>query len=89
MSSKDEVAKRRTRIPVQMNAVLTDGAGNSYAVRVTDVSSAGFRLSSVSELAEGQQILLQVEDSPAVAARIQWVAGKEAGGMFLDPHVIL
>lgn len=67
------------------DAVAIESDGRMHAVIVVDVTQLGFRLQKASRLKEGSEILLDSARIPALRARIEWVSGDEAGGVFLDP----
>lgn len=75
-------ADRPRRIPVNMEGVLVASDGVESNVRVTDLSSAGFRLALGDELMVGEQVELRL-GRETVRGEIKWVRGNEAGGVFL------
>jgi hypothetical protein len=76
---------RSPRIAINCTAVLTEGDGCELDVVILDVSRAGFRLQSRSELEVGSEVLLSAAKLEPVRALIRWTCGHEAGGVFLDP----
>lgn len=66
-------------------AVLVDGDGGEMPVKVTDLSSGGFRLRANWTLESGVKVQLRVRRYGDFPAEIIWVNGHEAGGRFLEP----
>ena len=79
----DARPQRARRIPVSMDGVLIASDGVESKVRVTDLSSDGFRLELADELMEGEQVQLRL-GRETIVGEIRWVRGKEAGGVFLQ-----
>lgn len=67
--------------------VLSDGS--EQAVRITDVSSGGFRLHSADTLPIGEHVFLRVPRYGDFPAQIRWALGSDAGGVFLEPVKLL
>lgn len=80
---REEPAERARRIRVSMDGVLIASDGVESKVRVTDLSSGGFRLELTDELMDGEQVRLRL-GRETIRGEIRWVRGKEAGGVFLD-----
>jgi hypothetical protein len=76
-------SQRARRIPVSMDGVLIASDGVESPVRVTDLSSEGFRLELTDELIDGEQVQLRL-GRETIRGEIRWVRGKEAGGVFLQ-----
>ena len=75
--------QRARRIPVSMDGMLIASDGVESKVRVTDLSSDGFRLELTDELIDGEQVQLRL-GRETIRGEIRWVRGKEAGGVFLQ-----
>ena len=75
--------ERPRRIPVSMDGILVASDGIESKVRVTDLSSGGFRLELTDELMVGEEVVLRL-GRERVRGQIRWVRGKEAGGVFLE-----
>jgi hypothetical protein len=78
-----ELRPRSTRIDVSWNVIVKCGRA-SIPAEVINVSARGFRLRTARELAVGAQVALRFAKDAPVKGMIQWVTGKEAGGIFLD-----
>lgn len=76
---------RAARVSVSQDAVLVLADGSELPVKITDVSSGGFRLSVAETLPIGQHVFLRVERYGDFPAQIRWALGEEAGGVFLQP----
>ena len=76
---------RSPRVQTSIEAVLVDSDGGELHVEVVDLSSGGFRLRTAEALMIGEQVRLRVPRYGDFPARIQWVKGLEAGGIFLEP----
>ena len=63
--------------------VLSDGS--ERAVKITEVSSGGFRLHSADTLPIGAHVFLRVPRYGEFPAQIRWALGSDAGGLFLKP----
>ena len=83
MDGPEGPPQRARRIPVSMDGVLVASDGVESKVRVTDLSSEGFRLELTDELMEGEQVQLRL-GRETIRGEIRWVRGKEAGGVFLQ-----
>ena len=51
---------------------------------ILSVSRAGFRLHAAEELAEGMEVMLEVDKLEPVRGLIRWSCGQESGGVFLE-----
>jgi len=78
-----ELGARTTRIDTGYDVVVRCAAGDLPA-QVVNVSSTGFRLRSDDPLEEGWEVTLDVPPANPVKAVIRWVAGLDAGGVFLE-----
>ena len=76
---------RPARVTTAIAATLIDSDGGRLEVVVTDISSGGFGLETTEELHVGECVQLEVPKYGAFAARIRWVRGATAGGVFLEP----
>ena len=73
------------RVAVEHDATLVLSDGTEHSVKVTDVSSGGFRLQSSVTLPIGEHVYLRVVRYGDFPAQIRWALGGEAGGVFLEP----
>lgn len=64
--------------------VLVYSAAGNFPARVTNLSSAGFRMNSARALEPGSEVTLEVPKRPPVKCLIRWADGKESGGVFLE-----
>lgn len=64
--------------------VLLRCATGKFPARITNVSASGFRLQTPRQLEVGWEVTLESPKRAPVRCIIRWVAGKEAGGMFLE-----
>ena len=78
-----ELLPRGTRIDVRWN-VMVRWAGRSIPAEVVNVSAKGFRLRTARALEVGAEVALRFAKDAPVKAVIQWVSGKEAGGVFVE-----
>lgn len=76
---------RAPRVQTNLPARLIDSHGTELTVTILDLSASGFRVRSSDSLEEGEQVRLQCGKDEPQAARIMWVRGGEAGGLFLLP----
>lgn len=72
------------RVAVTLKAQIIDCDGAHCEATILDLSSNGFRLISSGELFSGERVQLRVGKSQPVPAEIKWVAGEEAGGVFIE-----
>lgn len=85
---------RDPRIALMQKAKLITCDGNQMDVVILDVSAAGFRLKAEETFYDGENIVtgeavtLQLDRRADLHAKIVWVTGCEAGGVFLDPLTI-
>lgn len=77
----DRAPRTATNIP----AALVDSGGSRFPVVILDLSAAGFRLRASERLHEGEEVRLEAGKGESQPARILWVRGDEAGGLFLLP----
>lgn len=91
MKNSPSADQRDPRITLVQKAILITSDGNQMDVIVTDISVRGFRLKADETFYDGENIvtgetvILQVERRKDLSARIVWVTGCEAGGVFLEP----
>lgn len=64
--------------------VLLRCAAGKFPARITNLSASGFRLQTPRALKVGWEVTLESPKRPPVRCMIRWVAGKEAGGVFLE-----
>jgi hypothetical protein len=76
---------RAARISINQPAALIDSHGARLPVVILDLSAAGFRVRTSERLDEGEEVRLEAGKGDAQPARILWVRGDEAGGLFLLP----
>ena len=81
------VQSRSPRVDTEFLVLLRCAAGKSPA-RITNLSATGFRLQTPRDLEVGLEVTLEVPKRPPVRCMIRWVAGKEAGGVFLEPSTL-
>jgi PilZ domain-containing protein len=78
---------RTTRIDTGYDVTVRCAAG-AFAAQVINLSSTGFRIASDGPLEEGVEIALEARGADPIKAVIRWVAGLEAGGVFLEPPAL-
>jgi hypothetical protein len=78
-----QLLPRGTRIDVRWNVIVRWG-GRRIAAEVVNVSAGGFRLRTARALEVGAEVALRFAKDAPVKAIIQWVSGKEAGGVFVE-----
>ena len=78
-----ELLPRGTRVDVGWN-VMVRHAGRSIPAKVMNVSASGFGLRTARALEVGAEVVLRFAKDAPVRAVIHWVAGKEAGGVFVE-----
>lgn len=81
-------SRRSPRVEVSFDGVLTTSDGHKIVVVVRDLSADGFRIEIKEEVLVGEQVQLLVGKGPALAAKIMWALGSEAGGVFLNPSEV-
>ncbi len=79
-----ELTSRAPRIDAGFVVRVRSAIGD-FPARVTNLSSAGFRLHSARELEPGLEISLEVPKRLPVRCIVRWTTGKEAGGVFMEP----
>lgn len=82
------VIQRAVRVATKYDAALTDGDGGKIRVVVTDISREGCRLETDGTLQVGERVEIKVARYGSYAAQIRWIAGRQAGAMFLDPVIL-
>ena len=80
--------KRAPRVETKFDASLTDSDGGTIAVVVLDISREGCRLETDGSLTVGERIELEVPKYGTYPAQVRWVAGNEAGVVFLEPVLL-
>jgi hypothetical protein len=78
---------RTTRVDVAYDVFVRSAAGE-IAAKVINVSNGGFRLHLEQPLEEGSEIVIEMPFAEPVKAVIRWVAGFDAGGVFLEPAAL-
>ncbi|HET7605503.1 MAG TPA: PilZ domain-containing protein [Sphingomicrobium sp.] len=78
-----ELLPRSTRIDVGWPVVLECPAGKVRA-EVLNVSARGFRLRTARALEAGWEVAIRFARDAPVAGLIQWVEGRDAGGVFSE-----
>jgi len=78
-----ELWPRATRTDVKYDAVVRADFVAVDAM-ILNVSSAGFRLHTAEDLAEGMEVMLEVDKLEPVRGLIRWSCGQESGGVFLE-----
>lgn len=82
---------RAPRISLSQKGILITSDGNQMDVVVTDISIGGFRLKAEETFYDGENIVtgeavvVRVGRRDDFKAKIVWVQGCEAGGVFLEP----
>jgi hypothetical protein len=71
------------RIDVKYDAVVRADCIAVDAM-ILNVSSAGFRLRTAEDLAEGMEVMLEVDKLEPVRGLIRWSRGQESSGVFLE-----
>jgi hypothetical protein len=74
---------RNTRVDVGWAVVLECPAGRVRA-QVLNVSARGFRLRTARALEAGWEVAMRFAQDAPVAGLIQWVEGRNAGGVFAE-----
>ena len=59
-------------------------AGRQFDARITNLSGKGFGLCCARALEPGSEISLELPKVPPVRGVIRWVAGNDAGGLFME-----
>lgn len=80
--------KRAPRIDGEHDALVADGAGCQYTVRILDISGSGFKLEGKETFRIGEYVGIRVSKYGDFSAQIRWALGNQAGGVFLDPIVL-
>lgn len=76
--------KRAPRIDVRRPAVIINSDGVEFAVVLLNVSSAGFRLTTLGDsFHPGELVTMRVARQEELKAQIRWSLGADAGGVFL------
>ena len=91
MVESQPAVPRDRRISLNQKAKLITSDGNQMDVVVVDISVGGFRLGADETLYDGENIVtgeavvLRMERRDDLEAKIMWVKGCEAGGVFMGP----
>ena len=80
--------KRAQRVNTNFNSSLTDSDGGKIPVIITDLSREGCRLETDGSLTIGEKVTIEVPKYGTFPAQVRWVAGKEAGAIFVEPMVL-
>ena len=78
-----ELLPRAARIDVKYDALVRADCLSVEAM-ILNVSRAGFRLHTAEDLAEGMEVMLEVDKLEPVRGLIRWTCGQESGGVFLE-----
>jgi len=78
-----ELRPRGARIDVKYDARVRADCTDVDAM-ILSVSRAGFRLHAAEELAEGMEVMLEVDKLEPIRGLIRWSCGQESGGVFLE-----
>jgi hypothetical protein len=74
---------RPARIKTNFEGTVRCGGGK-YAARIVNLSGRGFGLCCARTLEPGCEVFLELPKVPPVKGVIRWVAGNDAGGLFMD-----
>ena len=80
--------QRAPRVATTYRGALTDADGGTIPVIVTDISREGCRLETDGSLEIGEKVNIKVDRYGCYAAQIRWIAGRQAGAMFLNPVIL-
>lgn len=80
--------QRLPRVQTSLEATLVNSDGDELSVKVTNLSSNGFRLSATKPLTAGTNVSLRVVNYGDFPAHVRWVKGCEAGGTFREPVLL-
>ena len=89
----DRELERRALVPrparIKTNFEVTVRCpGGQFAARSTNLSGKGFGLCCARALEPGWEISLELPKVPPVKGVIRWVAGNDAGGLFMEAVAI-
>ena len=59
--------------------------GHRHVVRIANLSSSGAMIVFQGDLAEGEEVILQLLDHGSVTAQVRWVRDGRVGISFADP----
>ena len=78
-----EIAPRPTRLEARFDVLLRCPTGE-FGASIINLSGRGFRLRSACPLEPGCEVSLELPKMPPVKGVIRWVAGNDAGGVFVE-----
>lgn len=70
------------RIEGETQTAVLNHRGHRHVVRIANLSASGAMIAFTGELAEGDEILLQLLDHGAVPAQVRWVRDGRVGVVF-------
>jgi PilZ domain len=76
-------AARPARIKTNFEVTVRCGACK-FAARIVNLSGKGFGLCCARTLEPGCEVFLELPKVPPVKGVIRWVAGNDAGGLFME-----
>lgn len=86
VSDADKKARKSARVPVSLDAGLRARGGySSVSVQILDLSTHGFRIESLLDLAVGMDVWLRLPGLEPCHARVAWVENYVAGCAFERP----
>ena len=70
------------RIEGETQTAVLNHRGQRHVVRIANLSASGAMIAFTGELAEGDEIMLQLLDQGAVPAQVRWVRDGRIGVVF-------
>ena len=69
----------------ELQTAVLNLRGHRHVVRIANLSSSGAMIVFQGDLAEGEEVLLQLLDQGSVTAQVRWVRDGRVGVSFDDP----
>ena len=78
-----QLVKRKSRYPVEVDAIIFRKNGRKSCIKLTDLSDQGCRIESLNGLDLHERVRIAIPRMGMIKARIQWIAGQAAGATFI------
>lgn len=86
VADSDKKARKSTRVPISLDAGLRARGGYSaVSVQILDLSTHGFRIETLLDLAVGMDVWLRLPGLEPCHAKVAWIEGYIAGCAFERP----
>jgi hypothetical protein len=83
MQRTQELARRRDRFPVEIEAVVHRNDGSRFPVKVSNFSDQGCRIDTAEPVRVGERLQIAVPRMGNMKAQVRWALPGAAGTRFL------